>query len=130
MGSLEHAIEHMSMLLEVRPEAIAHDMHPGYLSTRFALAQERVPTVAVQHHHAHMAACMCEHGLTEPVVGVVFDGTGYGTDGNVWGGEFLVGDYAGFERAAHLAYFRLPAGDRPAGAPSPVALSLLCDAFR
>ncbi len=77
MRSFEHAIEHLSMLLEVEPEAIAHDMHPGYLSTRFALAQE-LPTVAVQHHHAHMAACMCEHGLSEPVVGVVFDGTGYG----------------------------------------------------
>ncbi|MGH2854710.1 MAG: carbamoyltransferase HypF [Solirubrobacteraceae bacterium] len=127
--SFEHAIEHMSTLLEVAPEAIAHDMHPGYLSTRFALAQERLPTVAVQHHHAHMAACMCEHGLTEPVVGVIFDGTGYGTDGNIWGGEFLVGDYVGFERAAHLAYFRLPGGDRAVEEPYRVALSLLWEAY-
>jgi hydrogenase maturation protein HypF len=127
--SFEHAIEHLSMLLEVTPAAIAHDRHPGYLSTRYALAQERVPTVAVQHHHAHMAACMCEHGLNEPVVGVVFDGTGYGTDGNVWGGEFLVGDYTGFERAAHLAYFRLPGGDRAVEEPWRVALSLLWEAY-
>jgi hydrogenase maturation protein HypF len=127
--SFEHAIEHMSKLLEVTPEAIAHDLHPGYLSTRFALEQERLPTVAVQHHHAHMAACMCEHGLNEPVVGVVFDGTGYGTDGNVWGGEFLVGDYAGFQRAAHLAYFRLPGGDRAVEEPWRVAWSLLWEAY-
>ncbi len=128
MRSFEHAVEHMSMLLEVAPEAIAHDLHPGYASTRFALAQERLPAIAVQHHHAHMAACMCEHGLTGPVVGVIFDGTGYGTDGNIWGGEFLVGDYAGFERAAHLRYFRLPGGDRAVEEPYRVALSLLYEA--
>jgi hydrogenase maturation protein HypF len=129
MRSFEHAIEHLSMLLEVAPGAIAHDMHPGYLSTRFALAQQQLPTVAVQHHHAHMAACMCEHGLSEPVVGVIFDGTGYGTDGNIWGGEFLVGDYVGFERAAHLAYCRLPGGDRAVEEPYRVALSLLWEAY-
>ncbi len=127
--SFEHAIEQMTRLLEVKPEVIAHDAHPGYRSTRWALAQEGRPTVAVQHHHAHMAACMCEHGLTEPVVGVVFDGTGYGTDGNVWGGEFLVGDYAGFERAAHLAYFRLPGGDRAVQEPYRVAVALLWEAY-
>jgi hydrogenase maturation protein HypF len=129
MRSFEHAIEHMSSLLEVAPSAIAHDMHPGYLSTRWARRQQRLPTVAVQHHHAHMAACMCEHGLSEPVVGVVFDGTGYGIDGNIWGGEFLVGDYVGFERAAHLAYFRLPGGDRAVEEPYRVALSLLWEAY-
>ncbi len=129
MRSFEHAVEHLSMLLEVAPEVIAHDLHPGYLSTRFALAQERLPTVAVQHHHAHMAACMCEQGLTEPVVGVIFDGTGYGIDGNIWGGEFLVGDFAGFERAAHLRYFRLPGGDRAVEEPYRVALALLHDAY-
>jgi hydrogenase maturation protein HypF len=128
MRSFEHAIEHMSKLLEVAPEAIAHDMHPGYLSTRFALAQQQLPTMAVQHHHAHMAACMCEHGLIEPVIGVIFDGTGYGTDGNIWGGEFLVGDYTGFERAAQLRYFRLPGGDRAVEEPYRVALSLLHEA--
>ncbi len=129
MRSFEHAIEHLSMLLEVTPGAIAHDMHPGYLSTRFALAQEQLPTVAVQHHHAHMASCMCEHGLGGPVVGVVFDGTGYGTDGNIWGGEFLVGGYGGFERAAHLSYFRLPGGDRAVEEPYRVALALLHEAY-
>jgi hydrogenase maturation protein HypF len=129
MRSFEHAIEHLAMLLDAAPETIAHDMHPGYLSTRFALSQQQLPTVAVQHHHAHMAACMCEHGLSGPVIGVIFDGTGYGTDGNIWGGEFLVGDYVGFERAAHLAYFRLPGGDRAVEEPYRVALSLLWDAY-
>jgi hydrogenase maturation protein HypF len=129
MRSFEHAIEHLSKLLEVAPQMIVHDMHPGYLSTRFALAQKRRATVAVQHHHAHMAACMCEHGLSEPVVGVIFDGMGYGIDGHVWGGEFLVGDYVGFERAAHLAYFRLPGGDRAVKEPYRVALSLLWETF-
>jgi hydrogenase maturation protein HypF len=129
MRSFEHAIEHLSGLLEVTPTTIAHDLHPGYLSTRWARQQRRLPTVAVQHHHAHMAACMCEHGLSEPVVGVVFDGTGYGSDGNIWGGEFLVGDYVGFERAAHLQYFRLPGGDKAVEEPYRVALSLLWEAY-
>ncbi len=127
--SFEHAIGHLSKLLEVTPELIAHDRHPGYLSTRFALAQNELPTVSVQHHHAHMAACMCEHQLTQPVVGVIFDGTGYGTDGNIWGGEFLVGDYGGFKRAAQLEYFRLPGGDKAVEEPFRVALSLLKQAL-
>jgi hydrogenase maturation protein HypF len=123
--SFEHAIEHLGRLLEVRPEVVAHDMHPGYTSTRFAREQRELATVEVQHHHAHMAACMCEHGLNEPVIGVVFDGTGYGIDGNVWGGEWLVGDYGGFERAGHLECFRLPGGDRAVEEPYRTALSLL-----
>jgi hydrogenase maturation protein HypF len=123
--SFEHAIGHLSRLLEVSPELIAHDQHPGYLSTRYAREQDQLPTVAVQHHHAHMAACMCEHQLTGPVVGVIFDGTGYGSDANIWGGEFLLGDYGGFERVGQLEYFRLPGGDKAVKEPFRVALSLL-----
>jgi hydrogenase maturation protein HypF len=123
--SFEHAIGHLAQLLEVKPQLIAHDAHPGYTSTRYAREQSELPTVEVQHHHAHMAACMCEHGLNEPVMGVIFDGTGYGIDGHIWGGEFLVGDYGGFERAAHLEYFRLPGGDRAVEEPFRTALSLL-----
>jgi hydrogenase maturation protein HypF len=123
--SFEHAIGHLAKLLEVAPEVLAHDMHPGYMSTRFAREQDMLPTVEVQHHHAHMAACMCEHGLQEPVMGVIFDGTGYGIDGHIWGGEWLVGDYGGFERAAHIEYFRLPGGDRAVEQPFRTALSLL-----
>jgi hydrogenase maturation protein HypF len=124
--SFEHAIGHLAELLEVTPEVVAHDMHPGYMSTRYARELGReLPTVEVQHHHAHMAACMCEHGLSEPVVGVIFDGTGYGIDGHIWGGEFLLGDYGGFERAGHLEYFRLPGGDKAVEEPFRTALSLL-----
>jgi hydrogenase maturation protein HypF len=126
--SFEHAIGHLAKLLEVSPEVVAHDMHPGYMSTRYAQVQGELPTVEVQHHHAHMAACMCEHGLAEPVMGVIFDGTGYGIDGNIWGGEWLVGDYGGFERAAHIEYFRLPGGDRAVEQPFRTALSLLAQA--
>jgi hydrogenase maturation protein HypF len=123
--SFEYAIGHLAGLLEVTPELLAHDMHPDYMSTRYAREQRELPTTEVQHHHAHMAACMCEHGLSEPVVGVIFDGTGYGIDGQIWGGEFLLGDYGGFERAAHLEYFRLPGGDRAVEEPYRTALSLL-----
>ncbi len=124
--SFEHAIEHLARLLEVTPQVVAHDMHPGYMSTRWAREQSgELPTVEVQHHHAHMAACMCEHGLDEPVLGVIFDGTGYGIDGNIWGGEWLVGDYGGFERAGHLEYFRLPGGDKAVEEPWRTAVSLL-----
>jgi hydrogenase maturation protein HypF len=120
-------------MFAMNPELIVHDLHPDYATTHFAheLAG-RSPTsvrlAAVQHHHAHMAACMAENGLREPVIGVSFDGTGYGTDGAIWGGEFLVGDYAQFRRAAHLRYVALPGGDRAVREPWRTALSHLLDA--
>src|SRR5690606_17243605 len=93
-------------LFAVHPKIIAHDLHPDYASTRYARAvadaDARVQLVGVQHHHAHMASCMAENGLDQPVIGVTFDGSGWGTDGTVWGGEFLVGDLIEFKRAAHL----------------------------
>jgi hydrogenase maturation protein HypF len=116
-------------LFAVRPEIIAHDLHPDYASTRYA--QERGSSarlLPVQHHHAHMASCMAENGLTETVVGVTFDGTGYGLDGAIWGGEFLVGDYTSFRRAAHLRYVGLPGGDRAVREPWRVAVAHLRDA--
>lgn len=122
-------VDHMASLFRVRPEAVAHDLHPAYLSTRFARGLEpALPRVAVQHHHAHVAACMAEHGLTGPVIGVAFDGTGYGADGAVWGGEFMVADYAGFERAAHLAYVPMPGGDLAVREPFRMALAHLARA--
>ncbi len=126
LRSFEAMVEHFQRLFRIRPEAIAHDMHPAYLSTRYAERQD-LPRVPVQHHHAHVAACMAEHGLSgeEPVIGVTFDGTGYGTDGAIWGGEFLIADYAGFRRAAHLAYIPLPGGDAAIRRPYRIALAHL-----
>ena len=100
---------HFERLFRVRPELLAYDLHPDYLATRYAVARARredLPAVGVQHHHAHIAACLAEHGHPGDrlVIGISFDGTGYGPDGAVWGGEFLLANYAGYQRAAHLAY--------------------------
>ncbi|MEW5829947.1 MAG: carbamoyltransferase HypF, partial [Chloroflexota bacterium] len=116
LRSFEQGIEHFERLFRIRPEGLAHDLHPNYLATRYALQRaerEDLAAIAVQHHHAHIAACMADNGLTgdEPVIGVAFDGTGYGDDGAIWGGEFLLADYRGYERVAHLDYFPLPGGD-------------------
>jgi hydrogenase maturation protein HypF len=104
----QESIAHLEGILRWKPSVIAHDLHPGYLSTQWALQQRDVPTVAVQHHHAHIASCMAENHLSSPVIGIVLDGTGYGTDGQVWGGEIFVADFRGFRRAAHLAYVPMP----------------------
>jgi hydrogenase maturation protein HypF len=128
LQSFEQGVEHFERLFRVKPEAIAYDMHPNYLATRYALERaerEGLPTIAVQHHHAHVAACMAEHGLNEPVIGVSFDGTGYGEDGAIWGGEFLIADYKSYQRAAHLEYFPLPGGDAAIKKPARTALALL-----
>lgn len=118
-------------LFEIEPEWVAHDLHPDYASTRYALrreAEEHLRPLAVQHHHAHMASCMAENGLLQPVIGVTFDGTGYGEDGAIWGGEFLVGDYRRFRRAAHLRYVGLPGGEQAIREPWRMALAHLLDA--
>lgn len=128
LQSFEQGVEHFERLFRVKPSAIAHDMHPNYLATRYALERaerESLPTIAVQHHHAHVAACMAEHGLTEPVIGVSFDGTGYGDDGAIWGGEFLVADRETYKRMYHLEYFPLPGGDAAIKKPARTALALL-----
>jgi hydrogenase maturation protein HypF len=111
LRSFEEGVAHFQVLFDVAPRVVAHDLHPDYLSTAYALAREGVERVAVQHHHAHLAACLAEHGETGPAVGAVYDGAGHGSDGTVWGGELLVGDLAGFERAGHLFAVRLPGGD-------------------
>ncbi len=128
LQSFEQGVEHFERLFRVKPVAIAHDLHPNYLATRYALERaerENLPTFNIQHHYAHVAACMAEHGLTEPVIGVSFDGTGYGDDGAIWGGEFLVADYKSYQRAAHLEYFPLPGGDVAIKKPARTALALL-----
>lgn len=118
-------------LFDFEPEAFAHDLHPDYASTRYArerAEREGLPCIAIQHHHAHVAACMAEHGLDAPVIGVAFDGTGFGSDGTIWGGEFLITDYREFRRASHLRAVSLPGGDRAAKETWRMALSYLVDA--
>lgn len=123
--SFKKTIEHLRMILEVAPERVAHDQHPDYDSTRFALEESGLEPIAVQHHHAHLASCLAEHGVEEPAIGVIFDGIGYGTDGNVWGGEFLVGDMWSCERVGHFKYQPMPGGDLATRQPWRMALSYL-----
>ncbi|MCP5096920.1 MAG: carbamoyltransferase HypF [Chloroflexi bacterium] len=133
LQSFEEGVAHFEKLFRVRSELIAYDKHPNYLATRYAQdrgEQDGIPTIAVQHHHAHIAACMAEHGLTgdEPVIGLAFDGTGYGDDGTIWGGELLVADYVGYERPYHLRPVPLPGGDKAIREPWRMALSWLHEA--
>jgi len=126
--SFEEGVEHYQRLFRIQPEAVAYDLHPDYQATRYGLSRARregLPAVGIQHHHAHIASCMADNALagSEPVIGVSFDGTGYGTDGAIWGGEFLIADYGGFTRASHLAYCPLPGGDAAIRSPYRTALS-------
>ena len=149
LGAFERVIADLLRLWEAEPVAIAHDLHPDYLSTRWALraaagdesegplppailgaAREgRLRLVPVQHHHAHLASCLAENEAEGPALGVTWDGTGYGTDGTVWGGEFLLGDAAGYTRVAHLRPFLLPGGDAAVKEPRRSALALLFELF-
>ena len=104
------AIEHLERILEIQPEIIAYDLHPDYFSTKWALQQRGAKLVGVQHHHGHIASCMAENHLKGEVIGFALDGTGYGTDGHIWGGEVLIADYCRFQRAAHFEYVPLPGG--------------------
>jgi hydrogenase maturation protein HypF len=128
--SFEDGINHFERLFRITPRIIAHDLHPDYLTTRYALersGREDIKAIAVQHHHAHIAACMADNGLdgSRPVIGLSFDGTGFGKDGAIWGGEFLLADYKDFKRLYHLNYFTLPGGDVAIKRPARSALALL-----
>jgi len=130
LRSFEDGIEHFERLFRVKPKAIICDLHPDYLSSRYGLQRsqhDNLPLFRVQHHHAHIAACMADNGLngSHPVIGLAFDGTGYGEDGAIWGGEFLVADFAGYQRPFHLDYFPLPGGDAAIKRPARTALALL-----
>jgi len=133
LGDLDHwsaheafrsAVEHLQRLSGVAPAVVAHDLHPGYRSTAWAL-DTGLPLVGVQHHHAHVASCLVEHGRTGPVVGVAFDGLGLGCDGTLWGGEVLVADLCRADRVAHLAPVPLPGGDAATREPWRMAVSWL-----
>jgi hydrogenase maturation protein HypF len=132
-----HTIDRFCSLFKVTPDIIVHDLHPDYFSTRHAAELKvrlsrkgkQIITLGIQHHHAHIASAMAEYSLDEKVIGVCFDGTGYGTDGNTWGGEFLLCDAGGFERYSHLEYIPLPGGDKAIEEPWRTALSYLLKVY-
>jgi hydrogenase maturation protein HypF len=123
--SFTEGVAHFERLFAVAPRVVAHDLHPDYLSTRYALERDELMPVGVQHHHAHLAACLAEHGVAAPAVGAIFDGVGWGLDGTAWGGELLAGDLGGFERLGHLWPASLPGGDRAAREPWRMACAWL-----
>ncbi|MDD2500351.1 MAG: carbamoyltransferase HypF [Geobacter sp.] len=124
LNTFQQTIRHLGSIMEIKPELVVCDQHPDYLSTRYA-EELGLPLLKEQHHHAHMAACMAENGLDGDLIGVIFDGTGLGDDGTVWGGEFLVGGYADLQRAGHLKQVRLPGGDLAAREPWRMLLAWL-----
>jgi hydrogenase maturation protein HypF len=130
LTSFQESIVHFENMFRVAPELIIHDLHPDYLSTRYALERsevQNIPLYPVQHHHAHIASCLADNNYQndEPVIGLAFDGVGYGDDGAIWGGEFLIADYSEYTRVGHLDYFPLPGGDQAIREPWRTALSLL-----
>ncbi len=110
LRSFTSGVEHLRRLFDVRPRVVGHDLHPEYLSTKYALDLDDVELVGVQHHHAHVASCLADNGEAGPVIGVAFDGLGYGPDGTIWGGEILVADLAGYDRVGHLEPMPMPGG--------------------
>jgi hydrogenase maturation protein HypF len=131
MEFFRESLYHLMYTFEIQPLAVVHDLHPGYLSTQWAKewAQERgLPTIAVQHHHAHVAGCMAEHGLEGEVIGLALDGTGYASDGKIWGGEVLIARLESFERFAHLEYVPMPGGEAAIQEPWRMAFAHLCAA--
>jgi len=123
------AINHLKQILEIHPKVIAHDLHPDYLSSKFAKEQQGLHRLVVQHHHAHIVSCLAEHGHKGPVIGVAVDGNGLGPDGRIWGGEILLSDLTSFRRTAHLDYVALPGGDVAARSPWRMALVHLDRAY-
>ncbi|MFG2073905.1 carbamoyltransferase HypF [Nonomuraea maritima] len=125
--SYVETVRHFCDLFGIRPEVVAHDLHPEYLSTKHALTLPDVELVPVQHHHAHIASCLADNGESGRVIGVAFDGLGYGLDGTLWGGEFLLADLASFERAGHLARVPMPGGAMAVRQPWRMAAAYLAD---
>ena len=129
LAFFEETIDHLQRMLGVRAETIVYDLHPGYLSTGFALASPVAHKIGVQHHHAHIASCQCEHEIVDrDVIGFSLDGTGYGLDGAIWGGEVFVGRPARYERAAHFEYVPMPGGELAVKQPWRMAVSHLINA--
>lgn len=128
LASFEEGVLHFQKLFDLHPEVVAFDLHPGYFSTQYAKALEIEKKLAVQHHHAHIASCMAENGLCGEVIGLAFDGTGYGEDGNLWGGEFFAGGYGKYRRMAHIGYVGMPGGSAAIHEPWRMAVSYMAQA--
>jgi hydrogenase maturation protein HypF len=129
LASFESGIEHFKRIFSIHPDVVTYDLHPDYLSTKYALGLPDLPKIGVQHHHAHAVSCMGDNGIEGEVIGVSFDGTGYGADGRIWGAEFLVCDESGYQRAAHLEYAPLPGGEQAIKEPWRIAASYLYKVF-
>lgn len=133
LSGYERKIEELEKELQIKPALIACDLHPEYLSTKYAREiagnNSEIKLIAVQHHHAHIASCMAERNLEQRVIGVAFDGTGFGEDANVWGGEFLIADYNAYQRAAHLCYIPMPGGNQAILEPWRMAATYLYQTF-
>jgi len=125
----EDVIQHLEKVLDIEPEIVAYDLHPDYFSTQWALAQRGVELFGVQHHHAHIASCMAENHLDGRVIGFAFDGTGFGTDKKIWGGEVLLASYKDFSRAAHFEYIPMPGGEQAIRQPWRMAVAYLATHF-
>ncbi len=125
LTSFEKSISHFKGKFDIKPDLVAYDLHPKYVSSKYARALDNVRKIGIQHHFAHIVSCMADNEIEEKVIGIAFDGTGFGADGNIWGGEFLLCDYNHFERLAHLEYFPIPGGDHAVVEPWRIALSLL-----
>lgn len=121
----EHMINFYQRIFRINPQIVAYDLHPAYLSTQYAHGIDNVQMIGVQHHHAHIAGCMLENGIRGQVIGIACDGTGYGTDGNLWGGEFFLADYRSFTRLGHLKYVRMPGGEKAIKQPYRMAYGYL-----
>ncbi len=129
LASFQQGIDHFQRLFNIQPQVVAHDLHPNYLATQVAQNLDVPYKIGVQHHHAHIASVLAEHGLVGPVIGIAADGTGYGSDGAIWGGEILIADLYGFERVAHLAYVPLPGGELAIHQPWRMATVYLAQTF-
>jgi len=126
---LEHTVRHLQRILEISPRLLVHDLHPDYLTTEVAVTQQELPTLAVQHHHAHVVSCMAEHGIEGRVLGLALDGSGYGEDGAIWGGELLAVEETSYERLGHIDYVPLPGGEAAIKEPWRMAVAYLWTVF-
>ena len=129
LNSYREGIEHFKRLFSIDPRAVVYDLHPDYLSTQYALSMSELPKVGVQHHHAHIVSSMVENGISGEVIGVALDGTGFGTDGTVWGGEFLKVNFRDFTRMAHLKTVPMPGGTMAIKEPWRMAMVYLSEVF-